>query len=67
MTARPDPTDVDLDAWLDAADRLTLAALRSGRFVLAVKCTVCGKPLTARGSRAAGVGPSCRRKRGGRE
>ncbi|WP_376740727.1 DUF6011 domain-containing protein [Gordonia paraffinivorans] len=53
---------IDLDAWLDPADRLMLAALRSGRFVLAVRCRVCGKPLTSRRSRALGVGPGCRRK-----
>ncbi|MGP3708765.1 DUF6011 domain-containing protein [Gordonia paraffinivorans] len=43
-----------------------LAALRSGRFVLAVRCLVCGKPLTSRRSRALGVGPGCRRKAGDR-
>ncbi|WP_425476149.1 DUF6011 domain-containing protein [Gordonia oleivorans] len=35
---------------------------REGTFVLAVRCRACGAPLTARRSRALGVGPDCRRK-----
>ncbi|GAC86096.1 hypothetical protein GP2_054_00020 [Gordonia paraffinivorans NBRC 108238] len=61
------PEYIDLEQYLDAADRLMLAAVRSGgRFVLAVRCLVCGKPLTSRRSRALGVGPGCRRKGGDR-
>ncbi len=59
-------TDIDLDQYLDPADRLMLAALRQGNYVLAVVCSVCGKPLTARASRARGVGPTCRRRAGER-
>ncbi|WP_353886080.1 DUF6011 domain-containing protein [uncultured Gordonia sp.] len=43
-----------------------LAALRGGNYVLAVVCNVCGKPLTAKQSRARGVGPTCRRRAGER-
>ncbi|WP_372475016.1 DUF6011 domain-containing protein [Gordonia tangerina] len=39
-----------------------LAALREGTFVLAVRCRVCGAPLTSKRSRALGVGPDCRRR-----
>ncbi|WP_420914666.1 DUF6011 domain-containing protein [Gordonia alkanivorans] len=39
-----------------------LAALREGNYVLAVVCNVCGKPLTAKRSRALGVGPACRKR-----
>ncbi|MEP9391156.1 DUF6011 domain-containing protein [Gordonia sp. VNK1] len=55
-------SDIDLDTYLDPADRLMLAALREGTYILAVRCLVCGAPLTARRSRALGVGPACRRK-----
>lgn len=55
-------SDIDLDAYLDPADRLMVAALRDGTFILAVRCRTCGAPLTARRSRALGVGPACRRK-----
>jgi hypothetical protein len=48
--------------YVDPADRLMLAALRGGGFILAVACTVCGRPLTAQASKARGVGPDCRRK-----
>lgn len=57
-----DVDSINLDAYLDPADRLMLAALREGTYVLAVRCLVCGAPLTARRSRALGVGPACRRK-----
>ena len=53
---------INLDAYLDPADRLMLAALREGNFVLAVVCNVCGKPLTAKRSRVLGVGPACRKR-----
>ncbi|MFD0094691.1 DUF6011 domain-containing protein [Bacillus cereus] len=49
------------DAYLDAADKLLLAALRDGTFVLAVRCRVCGAPLTAQRSKARGIGPKCGR------
>ncbi|WP_227026368.1 DUF6011 domain-containing protein [Gordonia westfalica] len=39
-----------------------LAALRDGHYVLAVRCRVCGAPLTARRSKARGVGPKCGRR-----
>lgn len=54
--------ELDLEQYLDAADRLMLAAVRGGRFVLAVRCLVCGKPLTSKRSRALGVGPGCRKR-----
>lgn len=57
-----DVESINLDAYLDAADRLMLAALRDGHYVLAVVCRVCGKPLTARRSRVLGVGPDCRKR-----
>lgn len=57
-----DVESINLDQYLDPADRLMLAALRQGNYVLAVVCTVCGKPLTARRSRALGVGPACRKR-----
>ncbi|WP_219930991.1 DUF6011 domain-containing protein [Gordonia paraffinivorans] len=60
------PEYIDLEQYLDPADRLALAAVRSGRFVLAVRCLVCGKALTSKRSRALGVGPGCRRKAGDR-
>lgn len=55
-------SSLDLDRYLDPADKMMLAAVRDGRFVLAVVCLVCGKPLTARRSRALGVGPACRKR-----
>ncbi|MDH3026415.1 DUF6011 domain-containing protein [Gordonia alkanivorans] len=55
-------TEIDLDQYLEPADRLMLAALRDGRYVLAVVCLVCGKPLTSKRSRARGVGPACRKR-----
>ncbi|MCR8896510.1 DUF6011 domain-containing protein [Gordonia sp. GONU] len=55
-------TEIDLDHYLEPADRLMLAALRDGRYVLAVVCLVCGKPLTSKRSRARGVGPACRKR-----
>ncbi len=55
---------IDLDAYLDPADKLVLAALREGAFILAAVCRVCGKPLTARRSRVLGVGPACRKREG---
>ena len=68
--ARKDPVggrnlDVDsinLEHFLDPADRLMLAALREGTFILAAVCRVCGKPLTAKRSRARGIGPACRKR-----
>ncbi len=53
---------INLESYLDPADRLMLAALREGNYVLAVVCNVCGKPLTAKRSRALGVGPACRKR-----
>ena len=58
-----DPDSINLDAYLDPADRLMLAALREATFVLAVRCRICGAPLTSRRSRALGVGPDCRRRK----
>ena len=55
-----DVDSINLEAYLDPADRLMLAALRDGTYVLAVRCRRCGAPLTARRSRARGIGPSCR-------
>lgn len=54
-------TDDALDPYTDTADKLLMAALRSGVYVLAVRCRVCGAPLTAKRSRARGVGPQCGR------
>lgn len=53
---------INLDSYLEPADRLMLAALRDGHYVLAVMCRVCGKPLTAKRSRVLGVGPDCRKR-----
>ncbi|MGV9796063.1 DUF6011 domain-containing protein [Gordonia sp. NPDC003422] len=55
-------TELDLDQYLDPADKLMLAALREGNYVLAVVCRVCGSPLTAKRSRQLGVGPACRKR-----
>lgn len=55
-------SSLGLDQYLDPADKLMLAALRQGNYVLAVVCNVCGKPLTAKRSRALGVGPACRKR-----
>ncbi|MEP9417467.1 DUF6011 domain-containing protein [Gordonia sp. VNQ95] len=52
----------NLESIIDPADKLMLAALRGGRYVLAVRCLVCGAPLTSVRSRTLGVGPDCRRK-----
>lgn len=60
--ANLDVESINLEAYLDPADKLMLAALRDGTFVLAVRCRRCGAPLTSRRSRALGVGPACRRK-----
>lgn len=57
-----DTDSINLDAYLDPADHLMLAALREGNYVLAVVCLVCGKPLTAKRSRSLGVGPDCRKR-----
>ncbi|MGV6990879.1 DUF6011 domain-containing protein [Gordonia amicalis] len=57
-----DVDSINIDSYLDPADRLMLAALREGNYVLAVVCNVCGKPLTAKRSRALGVGPACRKR-----
>ncbi|MCH5645677.1 DUF6011 domain-containing protein [Gordonia sp. ABSL49_1] len=57
-----DIESINLDAYLDPADRLMLAALREGNYVLAVVCRVCGSPLTAKRSRQLGVGPDCRKR-----
>jgi hypothetical protein len=59
-----DIDSINLDAYLEPADRLMLAALRGGTYVLAVRCRICGAPLTAKRSRLLGVGPDCRRKDG---
>lgn len=48
-----------LDKYIDPGDRLLLAALREGTFILAVRCQVCGAPLTAKQSKARGLGPAC--------
>ena len=57
-----DVDSINLEHFLDPADRLMLAALREGNYVLAVVCRVCGKPLTAKKSRTHGVGPACRKR-----
>lgn len=54
----------ELDRYIDPADKLLLAALREGTYVLAVKCRHCGAALTAKTSKALGIGPDCRRKEG---
>jgi hypothetical protein len=54
--------DQQLDRLIDPADKLLLAALREGTYILAVRCRTCGAPLTAQLSRARGIGPACRRR-----
>ncbi|TYQ02030.1 UNVERIFIED_ORG: hypothetical protein L601_000800000440 [Gordonia westfalica J30] len=49
------------DGFIDPGDKLLLAALRAGTFVLAVRCRICGAPLTAKRSKSRGVGPKCGR------
>lgn len=44
-----------------AVDRLLMLAAAQG-FVIGVRCSVCGGVLTARRSRARGVGPRCARR-----
>ncbi|WP_423785304.1 DUF6011 domain-containing protein [Gordonia paraffinivorans] len=57
-----DPSAGYPDGFIDPGDKLLLAALRGGTYVLAVSCRVCGAPLTARRSKTLGIGPACRRK-----
>ena len=58
---RDSDTEFITDPYIDPADKLLMAALRAGFYVLAVRCRVCGAPLTAKRSRARGVGPQCGR------
>lgn len=57
-----EPSEPFPDNYVPPADKLMLAALRDGTYILAVACRVCGAPLTAQSSKAAGIGPRCRRK-----
>ncbi|WP_425269089.1 DUF6011 domain-containing protein [Gordonia lacunae] len=50
------------EQYVDPGDKLLLAALRGGTYVLAVRCRVCGAPLTAQRSKARGIGPKCGRR-----
>lgn len=59
-----DPARDSLDKYFDPADNLLRAALRDGTYILAVRCRTCGAPLTAKASKAQGIGPTCRRKGG---
>lgn len=52
----------DIERLVDPADKLLLAALRQGTYILAVRCRTCGAPLTAARSKARGIGPACRRR-----
>lgn len=64
MVAKEPPDGDGLEKIYDPADKLLLAALRNGTYILAVACRTCGAPLTAKASKALGIGPECRRKGG---